>query len=126
MLRQRREAATSVRDVIVMRDATTLVHLGALLVALRDQRDRPTERVDARRAYQERALKRLRRELSRLKGGLNPGPIVQRSPGPVSARKAEHEAAALERHQRREPRVDQQLDGEDLQRVHREPAREAR
>jgi hypothetical protein len=109
-----------------MRDATTLVHLEALLVSLRDQLDHLTERVDARLADQELQLKRLRRELSRLKGASTPGPIVQRSARPVTARQREHEAAPLECHQLREPRVDEQLDGEDLQRVHREPARQVR
>lgn len=109
-----------------MRDATTLVHLEALLVSLRDQLDHLTERVDARLADQELQLKRLRRELSRLKGGATPGPIVQRSRNPVTPRQQEHEAAPVQRHQPRQPRVDEELDGEDLEHVHRGPAREAR
>ncbi len=107
-----------------MRDATTLVHLEALLVSLRDQLDHLTERVDARLADQELQLKRLRRELSRLKGTATPGPIVSRNP--VAPRQQEHEAAPVQRHQPRQPRVDEELDGEDLEHVHRGPAREAR
>lgn len=63
-----------------MRDATTLVHLEALLVSLRDQLDHLTERVDARLSEQQLQLARLRRELSRLEGRAHPGPTVIRQP----------------------------------------------
>lgn len=68
-----------------MSDATTLVHLEALLVSLRDQLDHLTERLDGRLAGQELQLTRVRRDLSRLEGRVEKRPTLVRHPAPPAA-----------------------------------------
>jgi hypothetical protein len=67
-----------------MSDETTLTHLEAMMVALRDQLDHLTERVDARMAEQQLQLTRLRRELGRLEGAAG-RPSLVRFASPVRA-----------------------------------------
>jgi hypothetical protein len=80
MLPSRRGTATEVVDDPPMSDETTLTHLEAMMVALRDQLDHLTERVDARMAEQQLQLTRVRRELSRLEGAAGRRALVRIAP----------------------------------------------